>query len=547
MNADERRGVNDAVATVKICSKLAAKLSTSTSEHLAHVLALLLLVALLELLLRRERRLGVLDEACAARRRPPGYNRTSCCSRRTADSSACRSARRWSVSAPARRRLRAQQLHFPLHASRLSALITNSSAIADAGTSATPSEAAKPRREIDGMWPTGCLGVLNASAATSGVSRLADISASRSLDLAIGDADRDAERQRRAERDGLCTSERRHRLRGRTHGHGHAVVRQPPRPRHLSTLPPAAAQAAADHLRATLQRNSLADIPSALIDKRGPGTPTPAPPGATVKAGNLQLDVRADGSLAFSAVDSGKAYFAATPAFAPSVVNVSYLLASLDVAAGDATERIFGLGQGNWTQEGGCRAAAARRAARAQRPDGQPPAAQVPCVNPVGVLTAGYGLLFNMPGYGNVSVGRAGGMAWQAHAALWLDFWVTGLPAGATHAAAAIYEQYADATATRRRCGRRRSRSGRVATGRSRARSRSRGRPLREARSARRRPRHRLQEPGARRRLCAEPRVLPVGEPSPTAARSSTRPSSHSGPRCSGSRRVRRARRRRAV
>ena len=80
-----------------------------------------------------------------------------------------------------------------------------------------------------------------------------------------------------------------------------------------STLP-AAAQAAADHLRATLQRNSLADIPSALIDKCGPGTPTPAPPGATVKAGNLQLDVRADGSLAFSAVDSGKAYFAATPA-----------------------------------------------------------------------------------------------------------------------------------------------------------------------------------------------------------------------------------------
>ena len=114
------------------------------------------------------------------------------------------------------------------------------------------------------------------------------------------------------------------------------------------------AQAAADHLRSTLQRNSLADIPSALIDKCGPGTPTPAPPGATVKAGNLQLDVRADGSLAFSAVDSGKAYFAATPAFAPSVVNASYLLASLDVAAGDATERIFGLGQGNWTQEGGC-------------------------------------------------------------------------------------------------------------------------------------------------------------------------------------------------
>ena len=213
-----------------------------------------------------------------------------------------------------------------------------------------------------------------------------------------------------------------------------------------STLP-AAAQAAADHLRATLQRNSLADIPSALIDKCGPGTPTPAPPGATVKAGNLQLDVRADGSLAFSAADSGKAYFAATPAFAPSVVNASYLLASLDVAAGDATERIFGLGQGNWTQEGGC-PSGPQRVVPLER-NGQTVNLQQRKFHvsiPWAYSTAGYGLLFNMPGYGNVSVGRAGGMAWQAHAALWLDFWVTGLPAGATHPAAPIYSQYADAT-----------------------------------------------------------------------------------------------------
>jgi hypothetical protein len=38
-----------------------------------------------------------------------------------------------------------------------------------------------------------------------------------------------------------------------------------------------------------------------------------------------------------------------------------------------------------------------------------------------------------MPGYGAVSVGAfgAGGMAWSSDAALALDFWVSGLPAGA--------------------------------------------------------------------------------------------------------------------
>ena len=68
------------------------------------------------------------------------------------------------------------------------------------------------------------------------------------------------------------------------------IVRRPP---HQFAARILAAQAAADHLRATLQRNSLADIPSALVDKCGPGTPTPAPPGATVKAGNLQLALAA--------------------------------------------------------------------------------------------------------------------------------------------------------------------------------------------------------------------------------------------------------------
>ncbi len=38
-----------------------------------------------------------------------------------------------------------------------------------------------------------------------------------------------------------------------------------------------------------------------------------------------------------------------------------------------------------------------------------------------------YGFLFNMPGYGSVTVGDkgTGGMAWSADADVGLDFWVS--------------------------------------------------------------------------------------------------------------------------
>lgn len=68
---------------------------------------------------------------------------------------------------------------------------------------------------------------------------------------------------------------------------------------------------------------------------------------------------------------------------------------------------------------------------------------------PFAYSTAGYGLLFNMPGYGSVKVGAhgVGGAAWSAKAALYLDFWVTALPDGVeAPAAGPIYRQYADAT-----------------------------------------------------------------------------------------------------
>ena len=46
---------------------------------------------------------------------------------------------------------------------------------------------------------------------------------------------------------------------------------------------------------------------------------------------------------------------------------------------------------------------------------------------PFAYSTAGYGFLFNMPGSGTVTVGKAGtgGMSWSSEADTLLDFWVT--------------------------------------------------------------------------------------------------------------------------
>jgi hypothetical protein len=60
-----------------------------------------------------------------------------------------------------------------------------------------------------------------------------------------------------------------------------------------------------------------------------------------------------------------------------------------------------------------------------------------------------------MPGYGDVTIGAhgVGGARWSAHAALYLDFWVSAAPVAAAApsfaaapAGGAIYKQYADAT-----------------------------------------------------------------------------------------------------
>jgi alpha-D-xyloside xylohydrolase len=187
----------------------------------------------------------------------------------------------------------------------------------------------------------------------------------------------------------------------------------------------------------------------------------------------------------FSTVQ-GAACFVGPPVPPP---GLGYLQSNLTVTAGDKDEVIYGLGQGNWTGEGGCPAPglAGSRIVPLER-NGQRVNLQQRKFHvsiPMITSTAGFALLWNMPGYGEVSIGEhgVGGSAWSAKAALYigketpllrhlyrkciilprqardkhrdnskksgasLDFWVSALPADVkAPGSEVIYKQYADAT-----------------------------------------------------------------------------------------------------
>jgi alpha-glucosidase (family GH31 glycosyl hydrolase) len=176
---------------------------------------------------------------------------------------------------------------------------------------------------------------------------------------------------------------------------------------------------------------------------------------STFSNGNLQVTVSADGtSISLFNIETSTSYFTATFSLSPSINFTSYLSVTLNTTAGNKQERIFGLGQGGWTADcEGCPTL--------------PPSTQIKVplqrngqwvslrqskfhvAIPFVYSSSGYGLLYHMPGYGNVSVGEfgVGGMNWSSVAALGLDFWITGLPSGVNPTSAApIYTQYADAT-----------------------------------------------------------------------------------------------------
>lgn len=194
------------------------------------------------------------------------------------------------------------------------------------------------------------------------------------------------------------------------------------------------------------------ELPGALIDSCGPGVPSLL--SQPVNHGNQQVEVQLDGQIVVRRVDTGAVLFKAVVDFEASQVVQGCLAVNLTTSPSSTAERVYGLGQGGWTDEGGARggcASGSERVVPLER-NGQ-------TVNllqtkfhvsvPFAYSSAGYGLLFNMPGYGSVIAGPkgVGGMSWRAEAVHELDFWVAVLPEGGeTSTAAPIYEQYADAT-----------------------------------------------------------------------------------------------------
>jgi hypothetical protein len=140
----------------------------------------------------------------------------------------------------------------------------------------------------------------------------------------------------------------------------------------------------------------------------------------------------------------------------PRPIIEGYIFSSLNLTAGDSSERIYGLGQGGWTKPPSWIPSGPQIIVPLER-NGQELNLQqtkfhvtIPFALSTTSNGQSYGFLWNMPGAGKVTVGEAGtgGSLWTAEASLGIDIWVTAPPAAtsANHAVAAIYEQYADAT-----------------------------------------------------------------------------------------------------
>ena len=218
-----------------------------------------------------------------------------------------------------------------------------------------------------------------------------------------------------------------------------------------SALPPAVAVTRA-RLETMMRKEGLAALPDALegVECTPGASEAPLAAGGTVTHGNLRVS-RTSTGLAASLADSGRPLFTATINFSPSSAADGYLAARVALTPGDTGEKIYGLGQGGWTQEipgsiPGCPAGVQKVVPLAR--NGQTLSLQQRKFHitiPFAVSSAGYSFVFNMPGAGTVAVGEDGGMVWTATAALGLDMWVSVLPA-ASAGLSDLYEQYADAT-----------------------------------------------------------------------------------------------------
>lgn len=77
---------------------------------------------------------------------------------------------------------------------------------------------------------------------------------------------------------------------------------------------------------------------------------------APVTNGNIKVAASADGTLTVTAVDTGKTLFTAKTTFSATshLVPAGFKAIDFSMTAGDKDERIYGLGQGNWTGLTGC-------------------------------------------------------------------------------------------------------------------------------------------------------------------------------------------------
>ena len=206
----------------------------------------------------------------------------------------------------------------------------------------------------------------------------------------------------------------------------------------------------------TPPNNVTTNLPGALIGN-GTGSPYAIQPSESMTNENLRIVRTSNNIIQFFNVKSAKLLFALELEFKKSTAVPGLLATSLTTSRADShaeqTENIYGLGQGNWSRGnggigGGCAS-------------GNNTEHIVPLLRnnqnvnllqrkfhisiPFIYSTAGYGLLFNHGGYGQVAVASNGAQTWSQTAALNIDIWVTTTNTAAT-APPDIYHHYADAT-----------------------------------------------------------------------------------------------------
>lgn len=174
-------------------------------------------------------------------------------------------------------------------------------------------------------------------------------------------------------------------------------------PRSPDPTPPALAR------RDMLKAKGLKELPGALLpsaDTCKPGEPVlmseHASDAAPVTNGNIKVTATADG-LTVTAVDTGKTLFTAKTTFSATshIVPAGFKAIDFSMTAGDKDERIYGLGQGNWTGLAGCATGVPQVIVPLER-NGQTVELlqrKFHVTIPFAYSTAGYGFLFNMPGY----------------------------------------------------------------------------------------------------------------------------------------------------